>query len=107
MTPRYRLTEQAREDVLDIWKYIAADNLDAADRMADQFTATYERLARSPNVGADLSLLRPGLRAFPVRKYVIFFTRTSEGIDIYRVLHGARDWQTMIGRGDRPEPPAS
>jgi len=107
MTPRYRLTEQAREDVLDIWQYIAADNLDAADRMVGQFTATYERLARSPNVGADLSLLRPGLRAFPVRKYVIFFSRTLEGIDIYRVLHGARDWQTMIGQGDWPETPSS
>jgi toxin ParE1/3/4 len=100
MSPRYRLTEQAREDVLDIWQYIAADNPDAADRIIDQFTATYGSLARSPRIGMDLSRLRSGLRAYPVGKYVIFFRPTEGGIEIYRVMHGARDWQSLLGEAD-------
>lgn len=105
MKSEYRLTPQACEDVIAIWDYIAADNEDAADRLVDQFTETYERLARMPHVGADLSELRPGLRAFPVRKYVIFFSPTEAGIEVFRVLHGARDWQTLVGQDDWPDPP--
>jgi len=41
----------AETDVLDIWSYIARDNLEAADRMIDRFTEAYELLARNPNSG--------------------------------------------------------
>jgi toxin ParE1/3/4 len=99
------LTRQAREDVLEIWEHIAADNVGAADRMAKLFKKTLETLVRSPRVGATLSHLRAGLRAFPVRKYVVFFLPTDGGIDVYRVMHGARDWQTIITQPDWPEAP--
>jgi plasmid stabilization system protein ParE len=32
---RFILTPSARQDVNDIWDYIAADNIDAADRVLD------------------------------------------------------------------------
>lgn len=99
MTPRYRLTEQAREDVLAIWQYIAEDNADAADRLIDKFTETYATLARSPRIGLNLHSIRAGLRAFPVGKYVVFFRSIDDGIEVYRVLHGSRDWQSLLRDG--------
>ena len=42
MTKRYRLTLQAEEDVRDIWLYIAADNIEAADKLIDRFTERYD-----------------------------------------------------------------
>ena len=38
MTQRYRLTQQAEQDVLGIWLHIAADNIAAADKLIDEFT---------------------------------------------------------------------
>lgn len=35
--------------------------------------------------------LATGLRSFPVGRYVIFYRALSNGIEIVRVLHGARD----------------
>jgi len=35
--------------------------------------------------------LLDGLRSFPIGKYVIFYVPRSRGIEVVRVLHGARD----------------
>ena len=45
MTRRYRLTAQAETDVREIWVYIGADNVAAADNLVDRFTETFQRLA--------------------------------------------------------------
>jgi plasmid stabilization system protein ParE len=40
---RYFLSSVAETDLLAIWEYIAQDNISAADRMIDRFTAAFER----------------------------------------------------------------
>ena len=87
----YHITTPAEKDVLGIWLYIARDNLAAADRMVDRFTEAYELLAKNPDMGQKLDQYRPGLRAWSVGNYLVYFRKTSGGIEIYRVLHGARD----------------
>jgi toxin ParE1/3/4 len=89
--PAYRLTVLAEQDVLDIWLYIAEDNLAAADRLVDRFTEAFQLLANNPGMGEKVDQYRRGLRAWGVGNYVVFFQKTAEGIDVYRVLHGARD----------------
>ena len=89
MTKRYRLTLRAEEDVRDIWLYIAADNINAADKLIDCFTELYERLAANPQMGPSQERYRPGLRCFPVGNYIIFYRPIDDGIEVYRVLHGA------------------
>ena len=42
---RYFLSSVAESDMLAIWEYIANDNIFAADRMIDRFTAAFERAA--------------------------------------------------------------
>ena len=89
--PTYRLTLPAEQDVLAIWLYIAQDNLAAADRLVDRLTRAYQLLAKNPDSGERMDRYRPGLRAWPVGNYVIYFHATPDGIEVYRVLHGARD----------------
>ena len=38
----------------------------------------------------------PGLRSWSVGNYVIFYRQVSTGIDIVRVLHGARDIEALF-----------
>ncbi len=40
--------------------------------------------------------LAPALRSFPAGNYVIFYRPVREAIQIIRVLHGARDIETMF-----------
>ena len=89
--PTYRLTILAERDVLGIWLYIARDSLAAADRLVDRLTEAYQLLADNPGMGEKMERHRPGLRAWPVGNYVIYFQSVPDGIEVYRVLHGARD----------------
>ena len=96
MTKRYRLTRRAEQDVLDIWLYIAADNITAADKLVDRFTEIYERLADNPGIGSSQEQYRPGLRCFPVGNYIVFYRTIDGGIEVYRVLHGARQLEDLL-----------
>jgi len=92
----YHIATPAEKDVLGIWLYIAQDNLAAADRMVDRFTEAYELLAKNPEMGQKFDQYRPGLRAWSVGNYVVYFRKVSDGIEIYRVLHGARDAERLL-----------
>jgi plasmid stabilization system protein ParE len=89
----YRLAPQAAEDLQAIWEYIAADDLDAADRMIDQFFTAFKHLASLPAMGhkrQDLAGNRP-LLFWPVGDYLIIYRATRAPIEIVAVAHGARD----------------
>ena len=47
-------------------------------------------------MGRVRSELAPELRSFPVGRYVVFYLPCPDGIDIVRVLHGARDIETVL-----------
>jgi plasmid stabilization system protein ParE len=45
-----RLTATAKADLLEIWLYAAAESTAAADRLIDELTGSYQRLAEFPLV---------------------------------------------------------
>jgi toxin ParE1/3/4 len=81
----------AEADILEIWDYIADDSVAAADRWLDELDAKFNLLATQPMMGRVRDELEPGMRSFPFGRYVIFYMPIDEGIDVVRVLHGARD----------------
>ena len=87
-------TPQANIDVALIWSYIAQDNVPAADRWMAKVDDAVALLVRFPLAGKRRPRLMINLRAFPVGNYVIFYRPCSDGIELLRVLHGAR----RIGR---------
>ena len=86
-----RVRPLARKDILDIWTYIAADNLDAADAVVDRIDRAFSSLAANPKIGRPRPDLGAGVRSFVVGNYVIFYRAASGGMDIGRVLHGRRN----------------
>lgn len=48
-------------------------------------------LAAQPMMGRTREELAPGVRNFPFGRYVVFYMPMDDGIDVVRVLHGARD----------------
>ncbi len=88
--PRIVRTYPARDDLRQIWLYVAERNLSAADRLIDRFERTLSSLARNPLIGESVPQYRPGLRRFTVGNYVLYYEPIQGGVRLVRVLHGAR-----------------
>lgn len=89
--PTVKRTAQAEEDLIDIWLYIAHDDVRAADRVLDEIEKTCSLLADQPGLGPAKSDIAPDLRYCPVRRYLILYRQVTDGIEVVRVVHGARD----------------
>lgn len=92
----YFLTPQAAEDLDEIHDFIASDAPSAALRVINSFEEKFVMLAQSPEIGRKREELAQLLRSFPVGNYVIFYRPTRHGIEVIRVLHGARDIETLF-----------
>jgi len=88
---RVRRTVPARRDYLQIWLYIAENSIEAADRTVDQFDDKLRLLAQFPGLGQIRDELGPSVRSYPVGNYLLFYRPLKGGIELVRVLHGARD----------------
>lgn len=84
-------TRRARQDLVGIWRHIAADNPAAADGLLDRIDERCARLVESPRLGPPRDDIRPGLRYVVVGEYLILYRIIDEGILIVRVVHGRRD----------------
>ncbi len=93
---RFIRTAKAEEDLIEIWIYIAADNPTAADRLLDQIDTKCQMLANNPELGQARPDIASGLRYFPVGRYLILYRNISEGIEVVRVVHGARHLPDII-----------
>lgn len=89
--PSIYRTRESRLDYEEIWHFIALKNADAAEHLLHQFDAKLETLASHPLLGRSAEELAPKLRIFPVGNYLIFYRPVSDGIQLIRVLHGARE----------------
>jgi toxin ParE1/3/4 len=92
----------AERDLEEIAVYLGQRNPTAATRFLDAADRTFALLASMPGLGSAVPLANPqlqGLRQYPVqrfRNYLIFYLPTDDGIEVVRVLHGARDVQSML-----------
>ena len=88
---QFRVSPAARTDLDEIWFYIAQDNPAAADKFIHAIVSRFSKFAAMPELGRLREELSPRLRSFPVGRYVIFYRPMENGVEIARVLHGARD----------------
>lgn len=85
------LHPDALADLDDIWEFIAADSLPAADRILEEIYEAIRRLVSFPQLGhsrPDLSS-RP-LRFHPVRDFLIAYAPDENPLIVLAVLHGRR-----------------
>ena len=82
--PRIKKAVQAEKDIEELWLYIAADNMLAADRVLDDIEAQCHLIATQPGMGRPRPELAPGLRSFPVGRYIILYQTLPDGIEIIR-----------------------
>jgi len=94
----YELSPEARDDLQEIWIYIAGDNLAAADKLEADIYQACAVLAENPRLGHK----RPDLTDepvlfWPVRgQYLVIYQRETKPLKIVRILHGARDASSQL-----------
>ena len=82
---------RARDDLLDIWLYIAERDPSAADRVLSEIEKVCGLLATHPLIGRERPEILPGIRSLAVMSWIVFYQASDDSVEIARVLHGARD----------------
>jgi toxin ParE1/3/4 len=93
----YRLSELAEQDLEDIWVYITGQNSVASDKQIAQILDRLPMLAQFPDMGKKQDGLLQGLKSFPVKPYIVFYVKIEDGIEILRILHQSRDFESQFG----------
>jgi toxin ParE1/3/4 len=92
-------TPTSRRDYGDIWDYVATQgSVDAADRLLRTFDEKLRLISDFPGIGQARPELRPRLRSFPVGNYLLFYRPMRGGVQLVRVIHGARDLRQIFKR---------
>ena len=94
-----RLLSIAGEDFTEIISFIAADNLKAAEDLANKIEKNLELLSQNPLLGKipsdpDIKIL--GYRYLIIENYLVFYTIEQRTIFIHRILHGARNYKSLL-----------
>ncbi len=96
--PRVVVSPLAQADIDEIWDYIARDSIRNADRFVDRIEERFGLLAANPRLGIARDDLRLGLRRFGHARYLIYYRLRQGGIEVIRVIHGARNQRALWRR---------
>lgn len=94
--PRIERTTRAETDAIEIWVYIAKDSDDAADDIMDQIDSRLQSLAAMPLSAEAVSHIAANVRRSTVGSYVIYYRPIEEGVQVLRILHGARQPENLF-----------
>jgi toxin ParE1/3/4 len=100
----------ARADLRQQRDYFARTSIAVAERFLTTAEAAFQRLAQMPGMGTLKEADHPALgrvRQWRIHggfeKYLIYYRETDQGIEVLRVVHGARDIPTLLAEeADEP-----
>jgi toxin ParE1/3/4 len=88
---RIQRTPRADQDLEELWFFIAQDDPAAADRWIDTLEEKIRLLVDNPLMGPARPDIARELRYHPVGNHLLLYRVIQGGIEIVRVVHGARD----------------
>lgn len=91
-----RVLPEARDDVAQIWAYIAeVRSVDTADRITERIEEAYDQLVAFPESGRTRDDIGHEARSLTVKPYIIVYRVRPDAVEIMRVYHGARDVRNL------------
>lgn len=95
---KVEISPLAESDLENIWDYFLDYSAEAAKRIIKEFGQKFDLLSENPKLGRSHDEFIVHLRSFPHKKYVIFYFPTENGIEVLRVLHGARNIEDLFDK---------
>lgn len=100
-----RKTPTAETDLQSIFRYVARENIPAAESLSRRIAYRLDQLSRNPLLGRARTEFGD-FRSLLVTPYVIFYTLNNDGsILVVRILHQSRDLSAAMHEDD-PDPSA-
>jgi toxin ParE1/3/4 len=92
------VSRRARNDFKRIWRYIALENEDAADRLLLAIDARIERLRAYPEIGSLRDDIRPGARSLAHGSYLVLYEydAVTMVVEIVAIVEGMRDLDALF-----------
>lgn len=92
------VSRQAEEELRDIWRYIAADNMDAADRLLLRIEEKLDALRDFPGMGTLRDDIRTGFRMLVEGNYLLLYEydEANDEVELVSVIDGRRDLTDMF-----------
>ena len=87
---------EAEKDLEGVFAYLREHSENAVMRLAESIDQRTAILAANPGIGRDRSDLIEGLRSSAIEKFVLFFRLKGTTLEIVRLLHGARDIDSIF-----------
>ena len=112
MSRRIIIRDSAFDDLDEISAYISENSPRASVRFLEEAQKAFALIEVMPGIGTRRDYDNPafsGMRVWPVpkfSKYLIFYLTTHETVEIVRILHGARNIQSVFSpeeNNDRPD----
>ncbi|MBD2438698.1 type II toxin-antitoxin system RelE/ParE family toxin [Nostoc sp. FACHB-110] len=93
---KYIISLPASRDLQQISEYFAIENVEAGERLLQEFNQKCKQLVNFPKMGKKYEDLRAGLRGIPLDGYIIFYQNMNENIEIVRVVSGRRNLKSLF-----------
>lgn len=90
------ISEQATHDLADIWLHVANDSPQVADKFLNLILEQCQLICSAPEIGRIRDELLPGIRSFPIKRYIVYYRVAAQSIEIIRILSGYRDIDSIF-----------
>lgn len=88
-------TNRAKQDLLDIWLWIARDNAALADVVLDRLEQRANKLSQHREIGMARPEIGEGARGLVVERWLVLYRLVDGGVQVVRIVDGARDLRRL------------
>lgn len=100
---RYIISPSATRDLNTIADYFLIRNVEAGEKLFQEFNQKCQKLIRFPFLGRSYNHIKPSLRGLSLTNgYIIFYRVTNEIIEILRVVNGRQDLEALFEDENAP-----
>jgi toxin ParE1/3/4 len=91
-----RYSPKAKDDLTSIAIYIATDNPQRAYSFVDEIEQRCQLIAKFPKAARRVNSIAGVVRVVSFKRYLVFYQDSHDAIDVLRVLHSARDIDSIL-----------
>ena len=93
----YKLTQVAKNDLKEIWRYTVQNwSEQQAEKYIYQLEKKFQDLVQNPHLGRSRSDIQKGYRSLLEGQHIIFYRVTNDIIEIIGIPHASMDVETHL-----------
>ncbi len=96
MSRAYIIAPSASRDLDRIADYYVSKNVEAGEKLFQEFNQKCQHLTQFPNIGRSYGHLIPGLRGVPLNGHIILYEVTASVVIILHVVNGRQDLEALL-----------